>query len=164
MYQYLRGLAIGTLVWLTAIIVSTRPEFGLARYLLLQGLLYLAVEITGMLLTSATGILGLVISAQRGQRLWGVALLLLLLLSAYTPLLYEVDPQAYYAAFYATFKDPYIVSLLDISLRFLPSAALAVAALAYGLLAKPAGARPANQQDQTPQRGPSGIGEPLRAP
>jgi len=131
---YLRGLASGTLIYLAVFIAFTRPEFYLSRDLHLQGLPYRAAEITGTVLTIATGVLGLVASAQRGQRPWAAAFLLLLLLIAYSPLLpASMDPQAYYAALSATFRDPRVVSLLDIGLRFLPSAAVALLALAYSL-------------------------------
>jgi hypothetical protein len=88
MDRYLRGLAIGTLVFAAVLIAFTFPEFHERPDAFLQGVSYAAFMMTGTLLTSATGMLGLVLGAQRRQRPWAVAFFLLLLLSTFSPLLY----------------------------------------------------------------------------
>jgi hypothetical protein len=101
------------------------PDF--PSYARLQPLAQTALASTALLLTNAADVAALVLTGLRPQRVWFVVFLLLVLASAYSPLLHMWDAEA------AQQFDVTPYFLYRLSEQVLPAAVLALVALGYSV-------------------------------
>lgn len=141
MERYLRPLAIAVVIVEVCVALLTLPAFYVYLYfigfrqLAFSPLTIQTLTITGLTLTFIMGVLAAVIAAQRGDRSWSIAFVVLLALFAYSPLfLVEVTQSPGFLANSATFNlNTPIYTLVALSDRILPAIILAVVVLIYNL-------------------------------
>lgn len=140
MDRYLRPLAIAVVILEVAAAIITIPQIGFGTfhiYNAIEGNQLTAQTLlnTGMLLTFAMGMLALVLAAQGGQRRWAIAILILLILFAYSPLL-----QTWVALARTPIYNPETftvnltaITFVELSNHIVPAIVLAVVVFIYTL-------------------------------
>jgi len=144
MERYLRPLAIAVMIVEVCAAAFTVPVFfpylGLLRLQFLReivtnSLAAEALTITGLTLTYGMGVLALVVAAQRGHRPWSIAIVILLALFAYSPLLLTWVLQSSTPIYDAPTFSVNIAAftLVQLCNLILPAIILAVVVLVYSL-------------------------------
>jgi len=144
MERYLRPLAIAVMIVEVCAAAFTVPVFfaylGLLRLQFLReivtnSLAAEALTITGLTLTYGMGVLALVVAAQRGHRPWSIAIVILLALFAYSPLLLTWVLQSSTPIYNATtfYVDTTAITIVELSNLIVPAIILAVVMFIYSL-------------------------------
>jgi hypothetical protein len=129
----LRLLACGALLTAGALAFLIVPDS--PSYARLQPLVQSALTSTTGLLTSAAGVVALVLTGLRCQRVWFVVFLLLVVTSSYSPVLHMQDADV------ARQFDVTPFFLYSLSEQVLPAAMVAPVAVSYSVLPRAAGDR-----------------------
>lgn len=140
MARYLRPLAIAVVILEVVAAIVTVPQIGIGTFhiynaFLANPLTAQTLLTTGILLTFAMGMLAFVVTAQGGHRRWAIAILILLILFAYSPLL-----QIWVMVSRTPIYDPETftvnqtaITFVQLSNHIVPSIVLAVVVFIYTL-------------------------------